>query len=145
MAKKTAEPRYKVIASADSRSSLRTFTIEVPYAKAVNRALTRHGTCEICRSIGSHYRTDNLNGRIDGTSKIAIRMGPEQTEAAPSRNSMQLMVATKRDGEWRSEGLMNGRRLTMERQFFLDDVDALPAEAQRQLTDLVAAFKKSHL
>ena len=68
-----------------------------------------------------------------------------QTEASPSRDSMQLTVVAKRDGEWRSEGLMNARRLAMERQFFLDDIDALPAETQRQMTDLVTALKKSHL
>ena len=68
-----------------------------------------------------------------------------QTKASPSRDSMQLTVVTKRDGEWRSEGLMNARRLTMERQLFLDDIDSLPAEAQRQVTDLVASLKKHHL
>jgi len=30
----------------------------------------------------------------------------------------------------------------MERQLFLDDIDSLPAEAQRQVTDLVASLKK---
>ena len=50
-----------------------------------------------------------------------------QTEASPSRDSMQLTVVAKRDGEWRSEGLMNARRLTMERQIFLNDMDSLPA------------------
>jgi len=68
-----------------------------------------------------------------------------RTEASPSRDSMQLTVVAKRDGEWRSEGLMNARRLTMERQLFLDDMDALPTEAQRQVTDLVASLKKRHL
>ena len=67
-----------------------------------------------------------------------------QTEASPSRDSMQLTVVAKRDGEWRSEALMNARRLTMERQLFLDDLDALPAEAKPQVTDLVASLKKDH-
>ena len=58
---------------------------------------------------------------------------------------MQLTVVAKRDGEWRGEELMNARRLTMERQLFLDDIDALPAEAQRQVTDLVASLKQHHL
>jgi hypothetical protein len=40
---------------------------------------------------------------------------------------------------------MNTRRWTMERQFFLDDIDSLPAEAQRQVTDLVESLKKHHL
>ena len=54
---------------------------------------------------------------------------------------MQLTVVVKRDGEWRSEGLMNARRLSLERQLFLDDLDALPGEAQRQVTDLAASLK----
>jgi uncharacterized protein (TIGR02246 family) len=68
-----------------------------------------------------------------------------QTEASPSRDSMQLTVVAKPDGEWRGEGLMNARRLTMERQLFLDDIDSLPAKAQRQVTDLVASLKQHHL
>jgi len=67
-----------------------------------------------------------------------------QTEASPSRDSMQLTVVAKRGGEWRGEGLMNARRLTMERQLFLDDIDSLPADAQRQVTDLVASLKRRY-
>jgi hypothetical protein len=37
---------------------------------------------------------------------------------------------------------MNARRLAMDQQLFLDDLDALPAEAQRQVSDLVALLKK---
>jgi hypothetical protein len=55
---------------------------------------------------------------------------------------MQLTVITKRHGEWRSEGLMNARRLTVERPGKAADVDSLPAEAQRQVTDLVASLKQ---
>ena len=63
-----------------------------------------------------------------------------QAEASPGRDSMQLTIVTTRDGEWRGEGLLNARRLTLERQYFLDD--SLPAEAQRQVTDLVASLEK---
>jgi uncharacterized protein (TIGR02246 family) len=77
-------------------------------------------------------------------SKVRVTL-QGQTEASPSRDSMQLTVVAKRDGEWRGEGLMNARRLTMERQIFLDDMDSLPAEAQRQVTDLVASLKKHQL
>jgi AMP-binding enzyme len=66
----------------------------------------------------------------------------EQTKASPGRDSMELTVVTKRDGEWRGEGL--ARRLTMERQLFLDDIDSLPAESQREVGDLVASLKKHH-
>ena len=67
-----------------------------------------------------------------------------KSEPSPSRDSMQLTVVVKRDGEWRSEGLMNACRLTLEQQFFLDDLDSLPAEAQRRVTDLVASLKKQY-
>ncbi|MGH9881366.1 MAG: hypothetical protein ACRD6N_08020, partial [Pyrinomonadaceae bacterium] len=53
-----------------------------------------------------------------------------------------LTVVRKRDEEWRGEGLMNARRLTMERQLFLDDIDSLPAQAQHQVTELVALLKQ---
>jgi hypothetical protein len=55
---------------------------------------------------------------------------------------MELIVVTKRDGQWRGQSLMNARRLTMERQLFLDDIDSLPADAQRQVSDLVASLKR---
>jgi uncharacterized protein (TIGR02246 family) len=69
---------------------------------------------------------------------------PGYTAASPGRDSMQLYVVTNRDGEWRAEAVLNARRVTLERQFFLDDVDALPAAAQRQVTDLVASPKQRH-
>jgi uncharacterized protein (TIGR02246 family) len=94
--------------------------------------------------------------RLEGEVKFVRFLGPElavmhsvvrtilpgQTEASPGRDSMQLTVMMKRDGEWRGEGLMNARRLTMERQLFLDDFDSLHAEAQREVSDLVASLKK---
>jgi uncharacterized protein (TIGR02246 family) len=69
---------------------------------------------------------------------------PGQPKASPGRDSMQLTVVTKRNGEWCGEALMNARRLTMERQLFLDDLDSLPEEAQREVSDLVASLKKHH-
>jgi uncharacterized protein (TIGR02246 family) len=69
---------------------------------------------------------------------------PGHTTASPGRDSMQLYLVTKHDGDWRAEAVLNARRLTMERQFFLDDVDALPAEAQRRVIDLVASLKQRH-
>ena len=69
---------------------------------------------------------------------------PGHTATSPGRDSMQLYVVTNRDGDWRAEVVLNARRLTMERQCFWDDVDALPAAAQRQVTDLVASLKQRH-
>lgn len=57
---------------------------------------------------------------------------------------MQLFVVMKRDEDWRIEGLLNARKLMLERQFFLDEFDSLSAEAQRQVTDLVTGLKQRH-
>jgi uncharacterized protein (TIGR02246 family) len=67
-----------------------------------------------------------------------------RTDPSPGRDSMQLFVVAKRDGEWRAEAFLNARRLTIERQLFSDDFDSLPADAQRQVTDLVAFLKQQH-
>jgi hypothetical protein len=50
----------------------------------------------------------------------------------------------KRDRDWQIEGLLNARKLTLERQFFLDEFDSLSEEAQRQVTDLVTGLKQRH-
>jgi hypothetical protein len=69
---------------------------------------------------------------------------PGQTETSPSRDSLPLYAVTKGDEGWQIEGLLNTRKLTLERQFFLDDFDSLSAEAQRQVTDLVSGLKQRH-
>ena len=75
----------------------------------------------------------------------AVRVTPAgQTKTSPSRDSMELTAVTKRNGKWYGEALMNARRLTMERQLLLDDLDSLPEEAQREVSDLVASLKKRH-
>jgi hypothetical protein len=40
---------------------------------------------------------------------------------------------------------MNARRVTMEDQDFVDSLDLLPSQAQREVRDLVASLKKRHL
>ena len=70
---------------------------------------------------------------------------PGQTKASLGRDSMELTHVRKRDGERRSERLMNARKLTMERQLLLDNFDSPPAEGQRQVSDLVTALAKRHL
>jgi uncharacterized protein (TIGR02246 family) len=69
---------------------------------------------------------------------------PGQTEPSPGQDSMQIFVVMKRGGDWCVEALLNARRLTMERQLFSDAFDSLPAEAQRQVTDLVASLNERH-
>lgn len=52
--------------------------------------------------------------------------GEEKTSA--SRDSMQLTVAEKVDGEWRAVALMNARKITMEEQEYLDDLSRIQAK-----------------
>jgi uncharacterized protein (TIGR02246 family) len=85
-----------------------------------------------------------LNPRLAVMHSVVRVLLPGQTVASPSRDSMQLYVVEKRDGEWRVEGMLNARRLTLERQLFLDDLDSLPAESRRQVTDLAASLKRRH-
>jgi uncharacterized protein (TIGR02246 family) len=78
---------------------------------------------------------------MNGIVRVTL---PGQTESSPSRDSMQLFVVTKRDGQWCVEALLNARKVTLERQFILDDLDSLPVEAQRQVTDLIASLKQRY-
>lgn len=75
---------------------------------------------------------------------VGRTMLPGELEPSPSRDSMQIFVVMKSDGVWHVEGLLNARRLTLERQFFLDDLDLLPEKAQRQVVDLIASLKQRH-
>ena len=68
---------------------------------------------------------------------------PGQSQPSPGRDSMQMFVVTKRDGDWRVEAVQNSRIVTLERQAFLDDFDSLPADSQRRVTDLVASLKQN--
>jgi len=66
MAKKTAEPRYKVMASADSRSSLRAFTIEgsLRQSRTQRDDATRHlRDSPIHRVTLSHWQSQRKNRR----------------------------------------------------------------------------------
>jgi uncharacterized protein (TIGR02246 family) len=67
-----------------------------------------------------------------------------QTSATRARDSMQLTVVTKRDGEWRAEALMNARRMKLEDQDFMDGIDLLPAEAREKVDDLAGSLKERH-
>lgn len=84
-----------------------------------------------------------LNPQLALMNGVVRVMLPRQPKTSPSRDSMQLFVVMKHDEDWRIEGLLNARKLTLERQFFLDEFDSLSEEAQRQLTNLVAGLKTS--
>jgi len=51
---------------------------------------------------------------------------------------------TKGDGSWQAGEILNVRRLTLERQFFREDFDSLPAEAQGEVINRVASRKDHH-
>jgi uncharacterized protein (TIGR02246 family) len=64
-----------------------------------------------------------------------------QTNASPSRDSMQLFVVTKRDGEWRFEAMLNSRRVTMDQQHFLDQFVTLSVGDQREVKKRVSSMR----
>jgi len=104
------------------------------------------------------FNTVVKGSRLEGEVKFVRLLSPElaimhsavrvtlpgQTKPSPSRDSMQLTVVTKRDGEWRGQALMNARRLTIERQLFLDDIDSLHPKAQREVSDLITSLKRRY-
>lgn len=55
---------------------------------------------------------------------------PGQSDLAPDRNSVQTLVAVKRDGEWRLEALQNSRATFMGRP---DEAQALTEELRHLL------------
>lgn len=102
------------------------------------------------------FDTTVKGSRIEGEVKFVRFLSPElavmhsivrvtlpgRTEFSPGRDSMQIFVVAKRDGEWRAEALLKARKVTLGRQYFLDDLDSLPAESQRQVSEFVASLKQ---
>jgi uncharacterized protein (TIGR02246 family) len=98
------------------------------------------GRQEIAAFHRQMFDTVVKGSRLEGEVKFVHFLDPElavmhsvvrvtlsgHTQASPSRDSMQFIVVHKRDGEWLGRGLMNARRLTMEQQLFLDDLNSLP-------------------
>jgi uncharacterized protein (TIGR02246 family) len=94
--------------------------------------------------------------RLEGEVKFVHFLGPRlalmhstvrttlagNTAPFPGRDSMQLYVIVKHDEGWRAEGLLNARRLTLDQQYFWDDLDSLSADGRRQVTHLVASLLK---
>jgi len=93
--------------------------------------------------------------RIEGEAKFVRFLEPElavmqavvrvalpgKADTSPSRDSMQLFVAAKRDGAWGVEAMLNARQLTLERQYFLDEYESLPSAAQQQVRELIASLR----
>jgi uncharacterized protein (TIGR02246 family) len=113
------------------------------------------------RAIADFHRqvfAEEVKGtRLEGEAKFVQFLGPElavmhaaarvwlagQPGPSPSRDSMQLFVVRKHEREWQVDAVLNARLLTLERQFFLDQFDAMPAQAQRRVVDLVSSLAKA--
>ncbi|HET9864754.1 MAG TPA: SgcJ/EcaC family oxidoreductase [Steroidobacteraceae bacterium] len=64
-----------------------------------------------------------------------------QTNASPSRDSMQLFVFTKHERGWLCDAMLNARRITLAQQAFADDFATLSAGDQREVTHRVASMR----
>jgi uncharacterized protein (TIGR02246 family) len=108
--------------------------------------------------LGFHQRlfdTELKGTRLEGGVKFVRLLGPAlavmhawatttlpgQTNTSPSRDSMQLFIATKRDGEWRFDAMLNARRITREQQMFQDQFFTLSAGDQREVAQRVSSMR----
>ncbi len=66
---------------------------------------------------------------------------PGQTNASPSRDSMQLFVLTRRDGEWRVNAMLNARKISLEQQQFADEFATLSFRDQEAITHRVSTLR----
>ena len=66
---------------------------------------------------------------------------PGQTNASPRRDSMELFVLTRRDGQWRCDAMLNARRISMEQQQFADEFATLSFRDQRAITHRVSTLR----
>jgi uncharacterized protein (TIGR02246 family) len=101
------------------------------------------------------FATVVKGSRLEGEVKFVRFLAPDlavmhsvvrvflagQSVTSASRDSMQLYVVVQRDGRWQTQELMNARHLTIESQELLDEIVALPAAAQHQVAELVAALE----
>jgi uncharacterized protein (TIGR02246 family) len=108
------------------------------------------GRLEITSFHEQAFETIAKGSRLNGEVKFVRLLGPAvavmhsvvsvtlagQNAASPGRDSMQLTVVAKRNGQWRGVALMNARRLNMERQLFLDELDlkvSRPADGESKM------------
>ena len=64
-----------------------------------------------------------------------------QTNASPSRDSLQLFVMTKRGDAWHCDAMLSARRISLEQQLFADEFATLSSRDQREITHRVAAMR----
>jgi uncharacterized protein (TIGR02246 family) len=67
---------------------------------------------------------------------------PGETEASPSRDSMQLFVVARHGRQWQVESCLNARRLLIERQPFWDQFESQPPDAQDRVAGLVQSLEQ---
>jgi len=93
--------------------------------------------------------------RLEGAPKFVHFLGPAvavmyawgtttlkgQTNASPSRDSMQLFIVTKHEGEWLCDAMLNARRITMEQQLFQDEFATLSVGDQHEVTHRVVSMR----
>ena len=77
-------------------------------------------------------------------SVVRVTM-PGESKPLPGRDSMQLFVVAKHNGEWKVEAVQNSRILTLERQTLSDHLDSLPEATQHKVVDFVASLKQSQM
>jgi uncharacterized protein (TIGR02246 family) len=100
------------------------------------------------------FETMVKGSRLEGEAKFVRFLGPDlavmhavarvalpgRADVSPSRDSMQLFVVSKTAGRWLVDAMLNARQLTIDRQFLLDDLESLPAPAQRKVHDFIRSL-----
>ncbi len=64
-----------------------------------------------------------------------------QTNASCSRDSMQLFVLTRRDGQWRVDAMLNARQISLEQQKFADEFATLSFRDQEAIANRVSTLR----
>lgn len=66
---------------------------------------------------------------------------PNERNASPSRDSLQLIVATRHGGYWQFDAMQNSRRLSIEQQQFADEFSTLSPGDQGEVRHRVATMR----
>ncbi len=66
---------------------------------------------------------------------------PGQTNASPSRDTLELFVLTRRDGQWRCDAMLNARRISTEQQQFADEFSTLSFRDQQAISHRVSTLR----
>lgn len=82
-----------------------------------------------------------INPRLAVLHAWATTTLPGQTNASPSRDSMQLFVMTRHNGSWQCDAMLNARRISMDQQMFADDFAMLSAGDQRAVKHRVETMR----